>query len=175
MYIYEVKISLFTNVASKRKGAQLLLESGLLDVLGHCNFINQRPKSTSNTGKHRVQKSNRGTDTFFFIGIDSDKTLMGRYDQVLLPTLRLIVTLLYSIGRENDSLQEMVLTGYSLLCRLIPNFTLPFVGGRLGGETTRSVDLYPATRQQSYHNDLFEGIEVCGHHYVLSQLPAWLL
>ncbi|SAL99508.1 hypothetical protein [Absidia glauca] len=88
MYIYEVKISLFTNVASKQKGAQLLLESGLLDVLGHCDFINQRPASTSNT--------------------DSDKTLKGRYDQVLLPTLRLIVTLLYSIGRENESLQEMV-------------------------------------------------------------------
>ncbi|KAI8342800.1 nucleoporin Nup186/Nup192/Nup205 [Chlamydoabsidia padenii] len=88
MYIYQAKISLFMNVASKIKGAQLLLESGVLDVLGHCEFIGKRPKPSDNT--------------------DTDKTLMERYDQVLLPTLRLIITLLYNVGRANDSLLEMV-------------------------------------------------------------------
>ncbi|ORZ19822.1 nucleoporin Nup186/Nup192/Nup205 [Absidia repens] len=88
LYIYESKISLCIDVASKRNGAQLLLENGILEVLGHCEFIGARPKSSSNK--------------------DVDTILMTRYHQLLLPTLRLIVTLLYSVGRVNGFLLEKV-------------------------------------------------------------------
>jgi hypothetical protein len=50
LYIYESKLSLFINVASKGNGAQLLLENGILDVLGHCEFIGARPGSSGNKG-----------------------------------------------------------------------------------------------------------------------------
>jgi hypothetical protein len=53
LYIYGAKISLCINVASKRNGAQLLLENGILEVLGHCEFIGARPKSSTNKGKNQ--------------------------------------------------------------------------------------------------------------------------
>ncbi|CAO3614916.1 unnamed protein product [Cunninghamella echinulata] len=87
MYIYEAKVSLFTRIALKKNGAELLMENGILEVLGQCEFIAARPNTSDK---------------------DTNKLFVQRYEQLLLPTLRFIVTLLCSIGRLNGVMIEMV-------------------------------------------------------------------
>ncbi|CAO3622543.1 unnamed protein product [Cunninghamella blakesleeana] len=87
MYIYEAKISLFTRIALKKNGAELLIENEVLEVLGQCEFIAAKPNTSDK---------------------DTNNILVQRYEQLLLPTLRFIVTLLCSIGRLNGYMIEMV-------------------------------------------------------------------
>lgn len=55
MYIYEAKISLFTRIALKKNGAELLIENGILEVLGQCEFISAKP-NTSDKGILKKEK-----------------------------------------------------------------------------------------------------------------------
>lgn len=45
LYVYEAKMSLFTQMALTRQGAERLLESRLIAILTECDYLDARPEA----------------------------------------------------------------------------------------------------------------------------------
>ncbi|KAI8888214.1 hypothetical protein K501DRAFT_240949 [Backusella circina FSU 941] len=87
LYIFEAKMSILLKLATNANGAQLLVDNRIFEVLGHCHFI-------------RAQQQDLTTIQLYS---DSSSELMNRYNQLLIPTLKLISAILICLGSMNDT------------------------------------------------------------------------
>ncbi|KAI9495748.1 nucleoporin Nup186/Nup192/Nup205 [Zychaea mexicana] len=85
IYIYETKMSLFLRLALSKEGSKLLVENRIIEVLNHCQFINARPEQN-------LLRAGRAY-------VESD--FNNRYEQLLMPVLKLISALLCTLGHVN--------------------------------------------------------------------------
>jgi nuclear pore complex protein Nup205 len=84
LYVYESKMSLLLRIAQTSRGAEYLIENGIVHTLTQCYFIDRRPHDNP---------------------IDYNEwipSVLERYSQLLLPVLRLLVCLLTSLPKNTD-------------------------------------------------------------------------
>ncbi|CAO3664623.1 unnamed protein product [Rhizopus stolonifer] len=77
LYIFEAKMSILLRLAMNPEGAELLFENRIFEVLGQCQFM-------------RVDISNATSE------------LSERYEQLVIPTLKLITAILSVYGNKNN-------------------------------------------------------------------------
>lgn len=77
LYIFEAKMSILLRLAMNPEGAELLFENRIFEVLGQCQFM-------------RVDMSNATSE------------LSERYEQLVVPTLKLITAILSVYGNRNN-------------------------------------------------------------------------
>lgn len=85
-------MSILLKLSTNKNGAQLLVDNRIFEVLGHCHFI-------------RAQQQDLTTIQLYN---DSSSELMSRYDQLLIPTLKLISAILICLGSVNDTVLSRV-------------------------------------------------------------------
>lgn len=93
LYIYEAKMAFFLRLAQRQEGAERLLESGILEVLTECSFLDQKPSGNS-TDIGLVDA---------FIPAQAE-----RFHQLLMPALDLVLALVAHIGRDHMTLWNKV-------------------------------------------------------------------
>ncbi|KAI8993542.1 nucleoporin Nup186/Nup192/Nup205 [Pilobolus umbonatus] len=86
LYIFESKLSILLTLAMNSEGAQLLLNHQIFEILGQCQFMKAHQQDLS-----VIQMS-----------VDSSIELAERANQLLLPTLKLIVAILTTFGKKNN-------------------------------------------------------------------------
>ncbi|KIY45026.1 hypothetical protein FISHEDRAFT_67260 [Fistulina hepatica ATCC 64428] len=94
LYVYEAKMSTFIRMAGTRAGAERLMESRLLSVLGQCDFLDARPEA----------------DQAF---IDYDAFLpsaVQRYHQLFAPALQLVNEMLTTLGHTHATMAHQACT-----------------------------------------------------------------
>jgi hypothetical protein len=92
LYVFESKLSLLIRIAQTARGASYLLENGVVRVLSQASFIDQRPEES-------------------MVDINTSSwlpTVMDRYEQLLLPVLRLFVALLTSLPHHTDAASQVL-------------------------------------------------------------------
>ena len=96
--------ALLTRLAQTASGAQALLQLGLIGKLSECRFLDIRPDTSSSNGYHnQTDYDDNGMDDSQFI-----PTVLERYRQLILPTLKLVVSILTSVGRQNQDVANQV-------------------------------------------------------------------
>ncbi|CAO3653036.1 unnamed protein product [Mucor hiemalis] len=85
LYIFESKMSILLTLAENYDGAELLYSNRIFEVLGQCQFMKAQQDDFTST---------QSTDF---------EELESRYQQLLIPTLRLIVALLCTYGKNNEN------------------------------------------------------------------------
>lgn len=45
LYVYETKMSLLIQISQTRQGAERLLESRVIPILSHCDYLDARPEA----------------------------------------------------------------------------------------------------------------------------------
>jgi len=104
LYVYESKLSLLVSIAQTYEGANILLESKAIRYLSGCQFVDHRP------------------DDVVLESGDWSPQVVDRYEQLLLPILQLMVSILSSLPNNEDaSLQviEFINVHYELLVTLL--------------------------------------------------------
>jgi hypothetical protein len=87
LYIFEAKMSILLTLAMNPEGAELLFSNRIFEVLGQCQFMKAQQHDFTSTQ----------------MNIESFEELEERYQQLLMPTLRLIVAILCSYGGNNEN------------------------------------------------------------------------
>ncbi|KAG2231221.1 hypothetical protein INT48_001223 [Thamnidium elegans] len=90
LYIFEAKMSILLSLAMNPEGAEILFSNRIFEVLGQCQFMKAQQQEFITT------QSN----------VDSSKELDERYQQLLMPTLKLIVAILCSYRGENNTVLQ---------------------------------------------------------------------
>ncbi|ORX57058.1 hypothetical protein DM01DRAFT_1406481 [Hesseltinella vesiculosa] len=80
LYIYEAEIALLTRISCTKEGAQCLIDNGIMDVIGRCEFLRSHPKE--------------------------NKKLLALYNELLQPTLVLITGIVTVVGKLNGTLLQ---------------------------------------------------------------------
>jgi len=83
LYVYESKFSFLTRIAQSTRGTALLLDSGILRILTVCTFIDNRPEDIIERNEYLPP-------------------IVQRYEQLLLPVLRIIDCMLISHPKNED-------------------------------------------------------------------------
>ncbi|KAG2214103.1 hypothetical protein INT46_011905 [Mucor plumbeus] len=86
LYIFEAKMSILLRFAMNPEGAELLYSNRIFDVLGQCQFMKAQIQDPTTTE----------------MNFESSMELAERYQQLIMPTLRLIVAILCCYGGKND-------------------------------------------------------------------------
>jgi hypothetical protein len=86
MYIFEAKMSILLRMAMNPEGAEILFTNRIFEVLGQCQFM-------------KVQQQDHTTTE---MNIEVSRELAERRQQLITPTLKLIVALLCSYDGKND-------------------------------------------------------------------------
>jgi nuclear pore complex protein Nup205 len=87
-------MSILLSLGMNPDGAELLFSNRIFEVLGQCQFMKAQQPDFAATQ----------------MNIDSSAELTGRYQQLLMPTLTLIVSILSSFGARNDTVLNSVNT-----------------------------------------------------------------
>ncbi|XP_065186434.1 nuclear pore complex protein Nup205-like [Sycon ciliatum] len=109
LYIYESKMALLTRLAQTANGAQALLQLGLLGKLSECRYLHTRPDLSVSSGFNHAaaaaagDMSEMGADDSYFM-----PSVLERYRQLILPTLKLVVSVQTSAGRQNRDVAGQV-------------------------------------------------------------------
>lgn len=91
--------ALLTRLAQTPAGAQALLQLGLIAKLSQCQFLDLRPEPYSRT---------HTTDGMFMDDEYFVPSVLERYRQLILPALKLVVSVLTSAGRQNRDVTGQV-------------------------------------------------------------------
>ncbi|GAA5798583.1 hypothetical protein HPULCUR_003988 [Helicostylum pulchrum] len=91
LYIFEAKMSILLSLAMNPEGAEILFSNRIFEVLGQCQFMKAQQQQEFVTTKTNVDRS---------------KELDERYQQLLMPTLKLIVAILCSYRGENNTVLQ---------------------------------------------------------------------
>lgn len=94
LYIFEARMSILLSLAMNPEGAELLFRNRIFEVLGQCQFMKAQ------------QQDYIATQT----NVDQSEELAERYQQLLMPTLQLVVAILCSYCGENQNVLERVRT-----------------------------------------------------------------
>lgn len=86
MYIFEAKMSILLRMAMNPEGAQILFTNRIFEVLGQCQFMKAQQQD------HTTTEMNE----------EVSRELAERRQQLVTPTLKLIVALLCSYDGKND-------------------------------------------------------------------------
>jgi nuclear pore complex protein Nup205 len=103
LYIYESKMAFFTRLAQFSAGAQALLHSSLFARLSECGFLDMRPETSTfgGTGNHALSGDSLLDEGYSGMFHDSFAPAVSeRYHQLLFPALRLVQTILNSLGKQ---------------------------------------------------------------------------
>ena len=84
LYIFEAKTSILLRLARDPKGADLLCNHRIVEVLSECQYM-------------KVQRQD-----FVEAGDEATKELNNRYHRLIMPTLQLMTTLLCTYQGQND-------------------------------------------------------------------------
>ncbi|KAL6046331.1 hypothetical protein QOT17_022255 [Balamuthia mandrillaris] len=90
VYVYESTVSMLSRIAQTRVGATLLVEEGIFQRLIECEFIDHRPEYSAMAEED----------------MEWLPSVSELYHQLLLPVLRLTVSLLVALPRNNDVLTK---------------------------------------------------------------------
>ncbi|KAI9473490.1 MAG: nucleoporin Nup186/Nup192/Nup205 [Benjaminiella poitrasii] len=86
LYIFEARMSILLRLAMNPKGAELLYNHRIFEIFGQCQFM----------------KAQQHDSTLADMDIDSTFELTERYQQLIMPTLKLIIAILCSFDGKND-------------------------------------------------------------------------
>lgn len=86
-------MSILLSLAMNPEGAEILFSNRIFEVLGQCQFMKAQQQQEFVTTKTNVDRS---------------KELDERYQQLLMPTLKLIVAILCSYRGENNTVLQRV-------------------------------------------------------------------
>lgn len=93
LYVYESKMAMLSRLASTARGAELLLESGLVVRLAEMNVYSARPEISS-------------------MAMEEDDAVipsaLARFHQILFPALKLCLSVLTSLGSDNRSATSQI-------------------------------------------------------------------
>lgn len=89
-------MSILLTLAENYDGAELLYNNRIFEVLGQCQFMKAQQDDFTST---------QSTDF---------EELESRYQQLLIPTLRLIVALLCTYGKNNENVLKRVSVSSSI-------------------------------------------------------------
>ncbi|TRM60040.1 nucleoporin Nup186/Nup192/Nup205 [Schizophyllum amplum] len=93
LYVYEAKMSLFTQMALTRQGAERLLESRLVSILTECDYLDARPESDQAFMDH---------NSFL-------PSAIHRYHQLFMPALQVLNAMLATLGGKHATAANAVL------------------------------------------------------------------
>ncbi|KAG0170312.1 hypothetical protein DFQ30_002656 [Apophysomyces sp. BC1015] len=110
LYIYEAQMVLFIRLAMTITGADMLIESRILDAFNHCQFM------------HLHTQSNM---------IHQDNDLTGRCDRLVKSALELVVTLCSSVGRTNGTAMKKESGGFDQLHSAMMQLTAKFLSAEV--------------------------------------------
>lgn len=102
LYVFEAKLALLIRLAQTRKGAEDLVDAGLLEVLAQCDFIGMRPSTLDNVmgSSFKLIMLTSAVDTFLPATIE-------RYNQLLLPVLQLVAATLSSLDSSQAAISQV--------------------------------------------------------------------
>ncbi|KAL0136800.1 nucleoporin Nup186/Nup192/Nup205 [Mucor lusitanicus] len=86
LYVFEAKMSILLSFAMNPKGAELLYDHRIFDVLGQCQFI----------------KAQLQVPPITEMNLEDSMELSNRYQRLVMPALELIVAILMTFGARND-------------------------------------------------------------------------
>ncbi|KAI8638705.1 nucleoporin Nup186/Nup192/Nup205 [Parasitella parasitica] len=87
LYIFEAKMSILLRFAMNPSGAELLCNNRIFEILGQCQFM-----------KAQIQNP-----TLTEMNLESSMELVERRQQLVMPTLQVIVSILCCFGGKNDT------------------------------------------------------------------------
>ncbi|KAG2192756.1 hypothetical protein INT47_008407, partial [Mucor saturninus] len=90
LYIFEAKMSILLSLAMNPEGAELLFRNRIFEVLGQCQFMKAQQQDYITTQTN----------------VGHSEELAERYQQLLMPTLKLVVAILCSYRGENETVLE---------------------------------------------------------------------
>ena len=96
--------ALLTRLAQSPEGAKVLLNTGVMSRLSECRFIDMRPSgSTSTFSDHRLPSysADRMISAMTAYQDSFVPSIMERYLQLLIPALRMSLSLLTSLGQDH--------------------------------------------------------------------------
>ncbi|KAL1738819.1 nucleoporin Nup186/Nup192/Nup205, partial [Schizophyllum fasciatum] len=93
LYVYEAKMSLFTQMALTRQGAERLLESRLVSILTECDYLDARPEA---------DQAFMDRDSFL-------PSAVYRYHQLFMPALQVLNAMLVTLGDKHATAAHAVL------------------------------------------------------------------
>ena len=110
--------ALLTRIAQSPDGAKALLSAGVMSRLSECRFIDLRPSGhESHFGKHHHSSlTDRMVASLSSSGDTFVPSVMERYQQLLIPALRMSLSILTSLGQQHHeaSLQVIILRSSGL-------------------------------------------------------------
>ncbi|CAB4015675.1 nuclear pore complex Nup205-like, partial [Paramuricea clavata] len=112
LYVYESKMGLLTRLAQSAEGANALLNTGVMSRLSECRFIDLRPSGPAShfhTHRHSSYSPDRMMTTMTSSGDIFVPSIMERYQQLLIPALRMSLSLLTSLGQEHHDASVQIL------------------------------------------------------------------
>lgn len=107
LYNYESKMALFTRIAQSFEGAKVLLQAGLLSRLAECAFLDQRPeqeRAALSSGLYGYDQDMSDVLQDSFV-----PSVMERYRQLLMPSLKVVQAILTSLGSQHKEASVKVL------------------------------------------------------------------
>ena len=113
----EISQALLTRLAQSPEGAKALLNTGVMSRLCECRFIDQRPSGPA-SHFHSHHHSSYSTDRMMTAmtspsGDSFIPSIMERYQQLLIPALRMSLSLLTSLGQEHHEASVQVRLAFS--------------------------------------------------------------
>lgn len=99
-------MSILLRFATNPQGATLLYNNRIFDVLGQCQFMKAQIQDPTTTE----------------MDLESSMILAERQQQLVMPTLRLIVAILCSYGEKNDTVLAKVCTMHFFFQKKKPPF-----------------------------------------------------
>jgi nuclear pore complex protein Nup205 len=102
---------LLTRLAQSAEGANALLNTGVMSRLSECRFIDLRPSGPAShfhTHRHSSHSPDRMMTTMTSSGDIFVPSIMERYQQLLIPALRMSLSLLTSLGQEHHDASVQV-------------------------------------------------------------------
>ncbi|KAL1731452.1 nucleoporin Nup186/Nup192/Nup205 [Schizophyllum commune] len=107
LYVYEAKMSLFTQMALTRQGAERLLESRLIAILTECDYLDARPEA---------DQAFMDNDTFL-------PSAIYRYHQLFMPALQVLNAMIVTLGDKHataaNAILEFIVTHHATIAILI--------------------------------------------------------
>ncbi|EJD04791.1 uncharacterized protein FOMMEDRAFT_153883 [Fomitiporia mediterranea MF3/22] len=93
LYVYETKVTFFIRLSQSRQGSERLLESRILPVLSHVDFLDSRPEPGDSALDH---------DSFL-------PSTLSRYHQLFVPALQLATGLVATLGSKHAVVSKQIL------------------------------------------------------------------
>ncbi|XP_058056565.1 nuclear pore complex protein Nup205 [Anopheles bellator] len=105
LYVYESKMALLSRIAQCQIGARLLLEEGLLGILGSMKVFDQHRDVQLRMNGNHLETGSDPMGSLSLSGTSSSfiPPMEARYQQILFPALNLCASILSTLGQENSS------------------------------------------------------------------------